>query len=105
MDDALLVCVLHRLADLDEQREAIAGRKLLLVAVVSDLDAPNQFHDEEWPPSIGRPRIEDPGDIRMVHQSQRLAFRLESGDHAFGVHAQLNNLKGNLAAYGFLLLG
>ena len=36
---------------------------------------------------------------------QRLAFGFETGDDAFGVHAQLDDLERDAAAHRFLLLG
>ena len=41
----------------------------------------------------------------MVHQGQGLAFGFEAGHDLFGVHAELDNLEGDLAADRFLLLG
>ena len=41
----------------------------------------------------------------MIHQRQRLAFGLEPGDDVFGVHAQLDDLEGDLPAHRLLLLG
>src|SRR2546425_6812247 len=46
MDDALLVGMLDGLADLREQIESLARGKILLVAVVRDLYAANEFHHE-----------------------------------------------------------
>jgi hypothetical protein len=40
----------------------------------------------------------------MIHQSQRLAFCLEAPDDGLGIHAQLNDFEGDLAADGFFLL-
>src|SRR3989442_1482153 len=49
MDDALLVRVLDRLADFDKEIEPFFGWKLVLIAVLGDLDPPDQFHDEVGP--------------------------------------------------------
>ena len=81
------------------------GREVVLVAIVGDLDAADQFHDEVRPPGFGRAGVEDLGDVRMVHQRQRLAFGFEAGDDLPGVHAQLDDLEGDAAAHRFLLLG
>ena len=48
------------LADLDEQLQPLAGGQVVLVAVVGDLDAPHQFHDEERPAGLGRAGVEHP---------------------------------------------
>jgi hypothetical protein len=49
VNDALLMRVLDRLADLDEEIEAVLRGELILVAVIGDADAPHQFHDEVRP--------------------------------------------------------
>ena len=41
----------------------------------------------------------------MLHQCQRLPFRLEAGDHGFGVHAQFDDFERDAPAHRFLLLG
>ena len=105
VDNALLVRVLQGMADLDEEVEPLLGREMILVAVVGDLDPPHQFHDEVGPAGVGRARIQNPGDIRMVHEGQRLPLGLEAGDDSLGVHAQLDNLERHSAADGLLLLG
>ena len=45
--------------------------------------------------------VEDAGDVGMVHESQGLTFCFKPGDHLFGVHAQLDDLEGNLPANWF----
>ena len=44
-------------------------------------------------PSLGRAGVEDLGDIRMVHQRQGLAFRLEPGQDGPRVHPRLDQLE------------
>ena len=46
MDDALLMGVLDRLADGDEQFQPLPRRQVVLVAVLGDRHALDQFHDE-----------------------------------------------------------
>src|SRR6478736_3619323 len=75
----------------------------MLITIVRDLDATDEFHDEEWPPGFRRPSIEYLGDVWMVHQSQRLSLGFEPGDDAPGVHAWLDDFQRNLATNGFLL--
>ena len=41
----------------------------------------------------------------MIHDGQRLPFRLEAGDHLARVHARLEDLQGDLAADRLGLLG
>ena len=53
VDDPLLVGVLHRPADQDEQLQPLGDRELLAVAVVGDRDAADQLHDEVGPARFG----------------------------------------------------
>src|SRR5262249_39401546 len=71
--------------------------------MVRDLDAADEFHDEERPPGLRRPGIEYFCDVWMIHQSQRLALGLESGDYTPGVHAGLDDFQGNSAMNRLLL--
>ena len=105
VNDPLLMGVLDRLADRDEQLEPFAGRELVAVAVLGDRDALDQLHDEVGPAGVGRAGVEDLGDVGVVHQRQGLPLGLEAGDHLVGVHARLDDLEGDLAADGLLLLG
>src|ERR1035441_7332326 len=78
---------------------------MVLVAVVGNPDALDQFHDEVGPAVVGRPGIEDLGDVRMVHEGQGLPLGLEAGDNRYGVHTQLDYLEGDTAANRLSLLG
>ena len=49
MDDAFLMRVRDRAADLDEQVQTLSGGELVLIAVNGDLDAADQFHHEVRP--------------------------------------------------------
>ena len=89
----------------DEELQPLARRELVLVAVVGDGDAADQFHHEVGPAALGGAGVEHAGDVGMVHQGQRLPLGLEAGDHVAGVHARLDDLEGHLAADGLLLLG
>src|SRR5207249_1576812 len=57
------------------------------------------------PSSLRRATVMDLGDVRMVHQRQRLALGLKAGNDLPGVHAQLDDLEGDPATNRFLLLG
>ena len=105
MDDPLLVRVLDGVADLDEKRDAPGHKEVLLVAVVGDLHAAHQLHDEVGPPGFGGARVEHPRDVGMVHHGQRLALGLEAGDDLPGVHAEPDDLEGDAPADRLLLLG
>ena len=82
-----------------------ADGQLVLVAELGDGDAADQLHDEVGPAAGGLAAIEDLGDVRMVHQGQRLPLGLEAGDDLARVHARLEDLEGDLAADRLLLLG
>jgi hypothetical protein len=105
VDDPLLVGVLNGLADLDEKIQPLAGRQLVLVAELCDRNASHQFHHEVGPAGVGRAGVEHLGDVRMVHQREGLALGLEAGDHLPGVHPQLDDLEGDLAADRLPLFG
>ena len=79
--------------------------EIVLVAVIGDPDPSHQFHHEVGPAGLGRAGVEHLGDVRVVHQRQRLALGLEPGDDLPRVHAQLDDLEGDPAAHRLLLLG
>ena len=62
MDDALLMRVLHRVADVDHQLDALAGTESVAVAVFRDRDAVHELHHEVRPPGLGRARVVHPRD-------------------------------------------
>ena len=65
----------------------------------------HQFHDEVRPARLRGAGIQHFGDVRVVHQRQRLPLRFEAGDDVLGIHPQLDDLEGDAAADGFLLFG
>ena len=79
VDDPLLVGVLHGRADLAEERQPFREAEPVLVAILGERDALDQFHHEERPAGLGRAGVEDLGDVRVVHQRQGLPLRLEPG--------------------------
>ena len=105
MDDPLLVSVLDGLADGDEQLKSLARGELLVIAVLCDRDALDQFHDEIGPAGLGAAGVEHAGDVGMIHHRQRLALRFEAGDHLLAVHSGLDDLESGAPADGSLLLG
>src|SRR5438105_14657473 len=63
MDNPFLMCVLDSLANLNKKLQPFFGGKIVLIAVVCDLDASHQFHDEVGP--AGREALTpDPSPIR-----------------------------------------
>ena len=105
VNDAFLVRVLDGPANLNEQIQPLPGGKIVLVAVIGDLDAAHQFHDEIRPAGFRGAGVQHLGDVRMVHQCQRLPLGFKTGDDILGVHAQLDDFEGHQSANGFLLLG
>ncbi len=105
VDDPLLMGMLDRLTDLDERGQASSGRQLLSIAELGDRHSPDQFHHEVRAPGPRAAGIQDPRDVRVVHQGQGLAFCLEPGNHVARVHSRLENLQRDLAADGLGLLG
>ena len=104
MNDAFLVRVLDRPANLNQQIQPFLGGEVVLVAVIGDFDAAHQFHDEIGPAGIRGTRVQEFRDIRMVHERQRLPLGLEPGNNTLGVHAQLDDLERHAAVDGFFLL-
>ena len=93
MDDALLVRVLDGRAYLHEQRQPIARRKALAIAVVGDGGTVDELHDKVRPTFARRSCVEHRRDIGMIHERQRLPLRLESGDDLARVHAGFDQLE------------
>ena len=105
VDDPLLVRVLHRRADLAEQRQPLRQAEPVLVAVVGERDALDQLHDEERPAAVGGAGVEHLGDVRVVHQRQGLPLGLEPGQDGPRVHARLDQLERHLPLDRLGLLG
>src|SRR5262249_27779488 len=53
----------------------------------------------------GGAAVEDPGDVGVVHEGERLAFRLKAGDDLSRVHSRLEHLERHQAPDRSLLLG
>ena len=79
--------------------------QLLGVAVLQDRHALDVLHDEVRTSVRGAAGIEHLGDVRMIHQRQRLTLRLEASDDPLGVHSELDDLERNASLDGHLLLG
>src|SRR5262245_17297372 len=76
MDNALLMGMLYRLADRQEQFKPLPWRKSMFVAVLCDRNALDQVHHEVGPSRVGRATVEHPGDIRVIHKRQGLPLDL-----------------------------
>ena len=53
----------------------------------------SNFHDEVGPSVRVGTGVEDPGDVGVIHQRERLALGFEPGDYLPAVHARLDNLQ------------
>jgi hypothetical protein len=104
MNYTLLVGVLDGVAELNEKSKAILKRELMGLAVVRNPNSANQLHHEKRTTRCSGPAVQHAGNVGMIHERERLAFRFEPGHDALGVHAQLDHLDGNLAPNGFTLL-
>ncbi len=88
----------------EKQIQAFPGGQLVVVTITRDRNPLDQFHHEVGTSRLGRPGIENLGDIGVIHHGQRLPLRFEAGDHLPGVHAQFDDLQGHPAFDGLLLL-
>jgi hypothetical protein len=93
VDHAAQVRVLHARADLAEQREACRDVEPPFVAVACQGDAGHVLHREVRPAFRRRTRVEDPRDVRMSHQRQRLPLDLEACDDLARPEAELDHLQ------------
>ena len=105
MDDAFEVGVADGLADLQEKFETLGDGELFAVAVVRDGFPADEFHHEKRTSPAGDSGIEHAGDVRMIHQRERLPLGLEARDHRARVHAELDDLDRDFAAHGLRLRG
>src|SRR5687768_16375512 len=77
----------------------------MIVAVPRDRDSRYQFHDEKRTAIFGRAAVENPGDIRVVHQGERLSLTLESRDDLLRVHTGSDDFQRHLPTNGLALFG
>ena len=77
MDDAFLMGMLHSLTDKEEQPEPSAGWQSHFIAESRDGHAADQLNDKVGTPRRSRAAIEDAGNVRVLHESERLPFGLE----------------------------
>ena len=105
MDDPLLVSMLNCLAHRHEQMQPGIDGQSLSVAIFGERHPFDQFHDEVRLAGRGNTAVEDAGDVRVVHQGQRLPLGVEPGEHPFGVHPCLDQLQGHLPLHRLRLTG
>jgi hypothetical protein len=85
--------------------QALARGEVLLVAVAGDRHALYQLHHEVRPTRLGRAGVEHLGDVRMLHQRQRVLLRREASDHLPAVHPGFDEFQRDHAPDRVRLLG
>ena len=58
--------------------EPVGDAEPVNVAEVRERHALDEFHDEERPAALGRAGVQEPGDVRVIHERDGLPFRLEA---------------------------
>ena len=89
VNDSLLMGVLDRVTDVLEQCQSLAKIQPMLVTVLRDRHTLDHFHHEIGSPRFRGSRVEDLGDVGMIHHRQCLSLGLKTGDHLTRVHARL----------------
>src|ERR1700722_20394332 len=94
MNDRLLMRVQHAIADSYEKFQAIADFELMLIAVGGDRNALYVLHHKIRLAVGSGPSVEDFGDCRVVHDRERLAFRLKALQHGLIVNSGADQFEG-----------
>ena len=105
MNNPFGVGMLDRLADRGKEAQPLADGQIIFVAVLSNRDSADQLHHEVRPPGLRSPSVDNPCNIRMVHDREGLTLRLEARDDLPSVHARLSDLHGHAAADWLHLFG
>ena len=105
VDDAFLVGVVDRAADIDHQPDACAGVEALLIAEVGQRNSRHILHGVVRATLRGGAGVVHPGDVGVVHDRQGLALGLEAADEGFGIEAGLQELEGDAALDRLELFG
>ena len=92
VDDPFLVRVIHRTADRNEQRETLAQVQVVLLAVADDGAALHHLHHEIGSADVRLARVQDAGDVGMLHDGERALFDGEAAQNVRRSHARLHNL-------------
>src|SRR5687767_8480084 len=104
MNDAALMRMLNRFADLREKTNAISDAQLLLIARGSQHRAFDVFHRDEEVAVCGT-AVVDLGDVGMAEHRQRLMFSFESRLLARAGEFAAKNLHSRLAMNRLFLFG
>ena len=107
MDDPALVRVMHRVADLDHQLQPLPRVQLVLIGILDQRLAVDQFHCEERlhaEAGIRAARLVDLRDAGMLQPAKRLRLLLEPAQHLGAGPGGLNHLERD-SAPRLVLLG
>ncbi len=105
MNDAALVGVLDGVGDVEDEGDAVAGGQGVVAAEIGEGFAFDVFDDEVGEAGVGLSGVEDSSDVGMVGAFEGAAFELEAGG-GFGVDGGVgNDLDGDEAVDGLVLLG
>ncbi len=105
MQHQVAMRVLHRVADLQEERDALLQRGVGARAVFRERLALQVLHHEVRA-VVEHAAIQQPRDVRMLQARENLALRVEAAQHGLGVHAVLDHLdRGALLELPVVALG
>ncbi len=96
MDDQALMGVMDRRADRPKQFEPTIRRKQVFVAISIDRQAFDVFHHQIRQPVVGRPSVEQPGDVRMIKPREGLTLPAKAADDLVCVHPPPDQLDRDL---------
>jgi hypothetical protein len=100
-----LMGVLNSIADLLEELKAFPDVQAAGIAVPGYGFAGHVLHSEIGPSILGSASIEDLGNVRMAHESEGLALRLEARNDSGRIQITPDELEGDSTADGFFLFG
>ena len=106
VDDALLMRVMHGVADPRQELQPLARCEPAALAYALSVLADHQLHREERLPAsagVGGPGLEDLRDSRMLQPPQHLGFLLESAERGRRDESRANHLQRDDSAGPLLL--
>ena len=105
VDDALAMCMLDRLADLDEELDPTTNVELQPITELVHRAPGDVLHDEVGIAILGRTRVDDRGQAGMAHHRERLPLRLETHEHVRTAKPRSNDLDRDITPDGLFLMG
>ena len=100
MNNPFLMSVLNSLTDRQEQLKSLVRRQLIVVTVGGNRRTVDQFHHKVGTALLRSARVEDTGDVDMVHHGQSLFLDIEASDDLSGVHSRIDHLDRDAALDG-----